>query len=141
MHLWQVFCKCAKRRGKNKENEQIWRLISQEWLVRFTSNLVHSLLSTSTANLILSGQDITYHRATKNRPVQFISGAQLLLFSFTINKLYSHFHCRCGQLPLYYLYLIVKSLVFPFTYLYNCINIKYSNILCQIIVDNFSLKY
>ena len=53
-----IFCQYAKK----KKKENFWRLIFQEWLVQFTSNLVRSFpwyASTCTVNSVLLGLDIT----------------------------------------------------------------------------------
>ena len=62
------FCKCAKRKKKREKKKPkkmsnfLWRLIFQEQLVRFTSDLVYVLsryAGTCTANLVLFGQETT----------------------------------------------------------------------------------
>ena len=62
LHFMAVFCKCAKRRERKKRRKwaTFWRLIFQDQLARFTSDLV-SVLSwyagTCTVNLVLFGQE------------------------------------------------------------------------------------
>jgi len=61
--LWQFFCKCAKRsRKKRRKWATFWRLIFQEQLAQFTSDLVcvfSRYAGTCTAILLLFGQETT----------------------------------------------------------------------------------